>query len=299
VNVVASPLLRYSPHVLYTNIVEPILRWTFVKKGYALVHGATIAFGDEAFLITARTDTGKTTTLLKILSHQRRNSDRASFLSDDMTIITPDGTAMTYPKPLTISAHTLSAINVDTLNFKERLSLPFQSRIHSRSGRQVATIINKTILPAATINMFVQMVVPPPKYFVSKLLPKVKIATSAHFTGMFIIERSGEGSFSMGNEEAMKVLLSNCEDAYGFPPYNDLKEFLYNNNGVDLRKIEQSIIRQALGGLPATNVRSHKLDWWCLIPTFIDERVASDCMCDSNRSTRAPQLESVRTLSGD
>ena len=67
VNVVASPLLRYSPHVLYTNIVEPILRWTFVKKGYALVHGATIAFGDEAFLITARTDTGKTTTLLKIL----------------------------------------------------------------------------------------------------------------------------------------------------------------------------------------------------------------------------------------
>ena len=50
VNVVASPLLKYSPHVLYTNIVEPILRWTFVKKGYALVHGATIAFGDEAFL---------------------------------------------------------------------------------------------------------------------------------------------------------------------------------------------------------------------------------------------------------
>jgi glycosyltransferase involved in cell wall biosynthesis len=299
VNVVASPLLRYSPHVLYTNIVEPILRWTFVKKGYALVHGATIAFGDEAFLITARTDTGKTTTLLKILSHQRRDSDRAAFLSDDMTIITPDGTALTYPKPLTISAHTLSAVNVDTLNFKERLSLPFQSRIHSRSGRQVATLINKTILPAATINMFVQMLVPPPKYFVSKLLPKVKIASSARFTGMFIIERSGEGSISMENEEAMKVLLSNCEDAYGFPPYNDLKEFLYNNNGVDLRKIEQSIIRQALGGLPATNVRSHKLDWWCLIPTFIDERVASDCVCDSNRSTRAPQLESVRTLSGD
>lgn len=299
VNVVASPLLRYSPHVLYTNIVEPILRWTFVKKGYALVHGATIAFGDEAFLITARTDTGKTTTLLKILSHQRRDSDRAAFLSDDMTIIAPDGTALTYPKPLTISAHTLSAVNADTLNFTERLFLPFQSRIHSRSGRQVATFINKTILPAATINMFVQMIVPPPKYFVSKLLPKVKIASSARFTGMFIIERSGEGSITMDNEEAMKVLLSNCEDAYGFPPYNDLKEFLYINNGVDLRKIEQNIIRQALEGLPATNVRSHKLDWWCLIPTFIDERVASDCACDSNRSARAPQLEPVRTLSGD
>jgi len=32
-------MLRYSPHVLYTNVIEPLLRWTFVKRGYALVHG--------------------------------------------------------------------------------------------------------------------------------------------------------------------------------------------------------------------------------------------------------------------
>lgn len=83
VHVVASPLLRLSPHVLYTNLIEPILRWTFVQKGYALVHGATIAFGDKAYMITARTDTGKTTTLLKILDHQRRDTDKAAFISDD------------------------------------------------------------------------------------------------------------------------------------------------------------------------------------------------------------------------
>jgi dolichol-phosphate mannosyltransferase len=299
VNVVASPLLRFSPHVLYTNVVEPILRWTFVKKGYALVHGATIAFGQEAFIITARTDTGKTTTLLKILSHQRRNSDRAAFLSDDMTIVSPDGTALTYPKPLTISAHTLSAIDADTLNFREKLSLPLQSRIHSRTGRKVATFINKTLLPAATINMMMQMVVPPPKYFVKKLLPAVKLTQEAYFAGMFIIERSGEGTISISNQEALEILLSNCEDAYGFPPYNDLKEFLYHQNGVDLRAVEQRIIRQAFGELPATMVRSKKLDWWCLIPTFIDERIASDCVCDGNQSVKIPQIESMRTMSGD
>jgi dolichol-phosphate mannosyltransferase len=298
VDVVASPLLRFSPHVLYTNIVEPILRWTFVKKGYALVHGATIAFGSEAFIITARTDTGKTTTLLKILSHQRRNSDQAAFLSDDMTIVSPDGMAFTYPKPLTISAHTLSAINAKTLKFKEKLSLPLQSRIHSRTGRKVASFINDTILPAATINMFMQMVVPPPKYFVNKLLPSVKLRQNAYFTGMFIIERGGDGTTSISNEEALQILLSNCEDAYGFPPYNDLKEFLYHYNGVDLRSIEQRIIRQAFGGLPANVVRSKKLDWWCLIPTFIDERVASDCICEDERLI-SPKLETARSLTGD
>ncbi len=299
VNVVASPLLRLSPHVLYTNVVEPILRWTFVKKGYALVHGATLAFGSEAFIITARTDTGKTTTLLKILSHQRRNSDRAAFLSDDMTIVSPTGVAMTYPKPLTISAHTLSAINVDTLTFREKLYLPLQSRIHSRTGRQVATFINKTLLPAATINMMLQMVVPPPKYFVKKLLPEVKLSKTAGYTGMFIIERSGEGTVSIKNDDALEILLSNCEDAYGFPPYNDLKEFLYNYDGVDLRKREQSIIRQAFGGLPATMIRSKNLNWWCLIPTFIDEQVANDCACPTNQSVGSPQNASLRPLSGD
>ncbi len=293
VDVVASPSLKLSPHVLYTNVVEPILRWTFVKKGYSLVHGATIAFGQDAYMITARTDTGKTTTLLKILSHQRRNSDQAAFLSDDMTIVSANGVALSYPKPLTISYHTLRAINSDTLTFKERLILPLQSRVHSRSGRQIASFIGKTHLPSATINTVVQMLIPPPKYFVKKLVPKVKVTRAAKFAGMFIIERGEEGIRPIDNKEALEILLSNCEDAYGFPPYNDLKEFLYFNNGVDLRETEQAIIRQALGGLPSTLIRSSNLEWWCQIPIFVNERVANDCACEDNRSPLPIQANPV------
>lgn len=296
VEVVASPSLRLSPHVLYTNVVEPILRWTFVKKGYALVHGATIAFGQDAYMITARTDTGKTTTLLKILSHQRRNSDQAAFLSDDMTIVSPSGVAMTYPKPLTISYHTLRAIKSDTLSFKERLFLPLQSRIHSRTGRQVASFIGKTHMPSATINTIVQMLIPPPKYYVEKLVPKVKVTRKAYFAGMFIIERGEEGIRPIDNSEAMEILLSNCEDAYGFPPYNDLKEFLYFHNGADLREQEQAIIRQALGGLPSTLIRSSNLEWWCQIPTFVNERLASDCACEDNRPSIPIQATPVGSM---
>jgi dolichol-phosphate mannosyltransferase len=295
VDVVASPSLRLSPHVLYTNVVEPILRWTFVKKGYALVHGATIAFGQDAYMITARTDTGKTTTLLKILSHQRRDSDQAAFLSDDMTIVSPNGIAMTYPKPLTISAHTLRAINSRTLTFKERLFLPLQSRIHSRTGRQVASFIGKTHLPSATINTLVQMLIPPPKYFVEKLVPKVKLTRKAQFAGLFIIERGEQGIRPIENEEALQILLSNCEDAYGFPPYNDLKEFLYFNHGEDLRVKEQAIIRQALGGLPSHLIRSSTLEWWCQIPTFVNEQVANDCACGEPRA-RLPLQAPVRSM---
>jgi hypothetical protein len=118
---------------------------------------------------------------------------------------------------------------------------------------------------------------------VEKLVPKVKVTRKAHFVGMFIIERGEEGIRPIDSNEALEILLSNCEDAYGFPPYNDLKEFLYFNNGVDLREKEQAIICQALGGLPSTLIRSSNLEWWCQIPTFVNERVASDCACEDNR----------------
>ena len=302
VQVVVSPSLRLSPHVLYTNVVEPLLRWTFVEKGYALVHGATLAFGDEACMVTARTDTGKTTTLLKILAYQRRDTDPAAFLSDDMTIVSPDGMAMTYPKPLTISYHTLRAVDANTLDFKERMTLPIQSRIHSRTGRRFAFIISKTHLPAATINMILQMLVPPPKYFVNKLLPKVKVTRKARLGRMFIIERGEAGIVPIENREAMDVLLQNCEDAYGFPPYEALKEFLYLRGDVDLREKEHAIIRQALGELPATVIRSSTFDWWSRIPAFVEnEQVSRDItraleMENSarNRYSRRPEVVSIQ-----
>ncbi|MDR3575839.1 MAG: hypothetical protein P4L50_18410 [Anaerolineaceae bacterium] len=292
VNILASPLLRYSPHVLYTNLVEPVLRWTFVERGFALVHGATIAFGDQAYMITARTDTGKTTTLLKILDHQRRFTDNASFISDDMTLVSPDGVAMTYPKPMTISHHTVQAVNSAVLTRRERLVLLYQSRIHSRSGRKIAFFLGKTKLPMATINSIVQFLVPPPKYNVQRLVPRVKLARTARLAGLFIIERGKEEmDRPLDKEEAIQILLSNCEDAYGFPPYEDIKEFLYKPNNTDLRPIEQGIIRSALGDLPANLIRSSHLEWWRRIPAFVDEVIAGDFVDHSQRSLHAVEQD--------
>jgi hypothetical protein len=202
---------------------------------------------------------------------------------------------MTYPKPLTISYHTLRAVNADTLDFKDKMILPIQSRIHSRSGRKFAFFISKTHLPAATINMLAQMVVPPPKYFVDKLVPNAKFSHKADLTGMFIIERAESNqTVEMENSEAMEILLQNCEDAYGFPPYEDIKDFLFMDNGVDLRAKEHEIIRQALGQLPATVVRSNSMNWWSQIPAFLNnEKVSVDIARASLRES-APRGQSLQ-----
>ena len=98
IRITAGPLLEHSPHVLYTNIVEALLRFLAVTKGRVLLHSACVRLGDTGVMLSARTDTGKTGTILRMIREQG-----ATFLSDDMTIVEPSGRAHCFPKPLTIS----------------------------------------------------------------------------------------------------------------------------------------------------------------------------------------------------
>jgi dolichol-phosphate mannosyltransferase len=265
VEIIASPFLRHSPHVLYTNVVEPVLRWAFVERGYVLVHGACMATGDRAFLITARTDTGKTTTVLKALD---AHPDYA-FLSDDLTILREDGTVLPYPKPLTISRHTLHAVNTPLLTRKERFTLFFQSRLHSKSGRWFGLMLTRFHLPMATTNAIVQWAVPPPKYPIQRLVPHTTIASTAHLSAMVVIERGDSRHIDLTHGEAVDVLLENCEDAYGFPPYADIKETLYQTGSADLRDEERRIVGQAMERCPSIVMRSETRNWFQMLPEFI------------------------------
>jgi putative flippase GtrA len=264
VDIVATPMLRLSPHVLYTNVVEPTLRWCFVERGYALAHAACIASDGRATLITAKTDTGKTTTILKTL-----DGYEACFLSDDLTLVRSDGHVFTYPKPLTISKHTVAAVKAPLLTFKERLALVVQSRVHSRTGRLLGQMIARFGLPAATINAFVQWLVPPPKYGVERLVPGVSLAREAHAESFVVIERGGLGEQELDHDEAVSLLVANTDDAYNFPPYPSIEHFLHSGNGRDLRNREREILAAALDGVQALVLRSETMDWWQRIPDLI------------------------------
>ena len=263
--IVATPLLRGSPHVLYTNVVEPVLRWAFVERGYTLVHAACVSFGGNAVFVTARTDTGKTTTILKTLDNHP-----GAFVSDDLTVLTPEGRVLTYPKPLTVSAHTVGAVKTPRLNRKQRMGLPLQSRLHSRSGREFGFLLAKTGLPVATINALVQRIVPPPKYDIEVLIPGVDIVDEARLAGVVIIERGEDEEIELHSDEATSIVLSNCEDAYGFPPYDEIAPFLHGTGDADLHHREREIVQSALRNLPAKLVRSSTMDWWLRLPSVVE-----------------------------
>src|SRR3954453_21298599 len=130
--------------------------------------------------------------------------------------------------------------------------------------------IAKTHLPAATINAIVQLLVPPPKYQVDKLVPHVDVTPEAKVSGLMIIQRGGEGNEDLEPQEALDILLSNCEDAYGFPPYPVIEGWLHSGNGMDLRAGERGIIEQALRDVPAHLLRSEIRDWYRMFPAVVE-----------------------------
>ena len=252
-----SPGLAASPHVLYTNVIEALLRFVLVERGYMLLHSACLQMGDCGIMLSARTDTGKTGTILKLL----RNHG-GYFLSDDMTIIDSEGIAHSYPKPLTISHHTLRALEAGDLSRAEWRRLRVQSRIHSKEGRGFAMRLAEHNLPILTINGIMQRIVPPPKYSVQRLVPCV-ISTRTRVEELFIIERGPAATMRVDPVEALEELLENTEDAYGFPPYRYLAPAitLGGHTSADLRARERAILASALRNIRVHRHRSPNFGW--------------------------------------
>jgi len=204
-------------------------------------------------------------TILRILDRHP-----VAFLSDDMVILTRSGQVLCYPKPLTISRHTLEAVNGALLSTWERLALHLQSRLHSKSGRRTALMLTRMPLPMASVNTLVQMVIPPPKYTIDRLIPGVQIARQATASHLVVIERGPDLQASLDSVFATKTLLRNCEDAYGFPPYFALEAFLLGGNGADLRAMEREIIREGVSGCAGIFIRSETRNWWEQLPGLVN-----------------------------
>jgi hypothetical protein len=263
---VAKPLAR-SPHVVYTNILEALLRFVAVSRGAMLLHSACVELDGVGMLISAETDTGKTGTVLRMV-----REFGAKFLSDDMTVLHADGRVGCFPKPLTISAHTLRAISSDELSPAEWRRLQLQSRLHSKEGRQFAMLLSRLNIPIMGVNALTQRIVPPPKYTVDRLLP-CTILPETTVSELFVISRGEHGSGDLSRADAMRTLLANTEDAYQFPPFKQLAPAVVigGDDHDELRRKERAVLASALGALRCRWVSTPDFSWADEIPRALRE----------------------------
>jgi putative flippase GtrA len=266
-----APLLASSPHVLYTNVVEALLRFLLVSRGYVLLHSACVMADGKAAILSAQTDTGKTSTVIQLV-----RDHGFDFLSDDMTIISPDGRAICYPKPMTLSYHTMSSIKGGTLRRRERAALAVQSRLHSKSGRSVGHFLGSLNIPIVSINSVVQILVPPPKYRIDALMA-CRIAAEAPIGHVFLMERGESLHEQVTPEGAIRQLIENTDDAYGFPPFATFSPHI-TIGGEDynaLRRKEEELLLQALENASVHRVRVPGHGWAELLPDLMRAPVAS------------------------
>jgi dolichol-phosphate mannosyltransferase len=265
ISVEVGPLLARSSHVVYTNILEPLLRFAMVSRGYMLLHSACVELHGTGVMLSALTDTGKTGTVLRLLREHG-----ARFLSDDMTIVDAEGNACCFPKPLTISAHTLRAVRANDLTRSEWRRLQLQSRLHSRGGRSIGITLSRFNLPIMGINALTQMIVPPPKYTADRLV-RCEMARATRVRELFIIERGAPRLAGLDHQAALAQLIRNTDDAYGFPPFRYLAPAITigGRNYQELRQAERDILASFLSQLRIRLLSSDTFGWADEIPHLV------------------------------
>ncbi|MEV5822607.1 glycosyltransferase [Micromonospora haikouensis] len=265
IEIQVGPLLARSPHVVYTNIVEALLRFVMVARGHMLLHSACVTLDGVGVMLSALTDTGKTATVLRLL-----RDHGGLFLSDDMTIVRPDGTATCFPKPLTISAHTLRAVQAQDLTPREWRRLQWQSRLHSKGGRSLALTLARFNLPIMGINAITQLLVPPPKYSVDRLVP-CRIGTTTRVEELFVIERGRPAMSELDHDETVTRMIRNTDDAYGFPPFRYLAPSLAIDglHYPELRLREREILAGFLSHVRSRVLVSDRFGWADDIPRLL------------------------------
>jgi hypothetical protein len=243
-------------------------------------------------MMSALTDTGKTGTVLRLL---RENPSQ--FLSDDMTIFDSSGTAFCYPKPLTISQHTLRAVNAGDLTAKEWRRLRIQSRLHSKEGRGIGTRLGEMNLPIMTLNALTQYVVPPPKYDVERLVACER-STSVKVEQLFVIERNAYQLTEIDPAELLDELIANTDDAYGFPPFRYFAPALVVGGDAyeELRAKERAILADAMTGVRARRLATPDFTWADHIPHLVREGVAEVGVAEDAIRTEAMVIRAADDL---
>ncbi|MFI6360196.1 glycosyltransferase [Streptomyces sp. NPDC050743] len=267
IGVEIGPLLARSPHVVYTNVLEALLRFVLISRDRMLLHSACVELDGVGVMLSALTDTGKTATILRLL---REHGGR--FLSDDMTVVDAEGNAVCFPKPLTISSHTLRAVNANDLTRAEWRRLNLQSRLHSKGGRSLALALARFNVPIMGINAVTQLLVPPPKYSVDRLVP-CRMGSSTRVEELFVIERGTPGLRDLDQGEALERMLVNTEDAYGFPPYRYFAPAITIGGLTypQLKAREREILGGFLSGVRTRVLASDRFGWADEIPRLLAE----------------------------
>jgi dolichol-phosphate mannosyltransferase len=237
--IVISPLLGAAPFALYKSVVEPVLRWALVQRGYVLVYGASVAQKSGATLIVPEGDEGKTEAVLQATQH----ADYA-FMSDDFAILGENGRLYSFPKPITVTPSLLR--HASSGGSGKRGSLWLQNLLYWRVGRRIGLQLSQRGWPVATLNILWQRLWLPPKWPIQAVQPDVRLADEVDLKEVVLLVEGSGAMTAVPATRLIQFVIERQQAVAGFPPYKLLLEQLADANKIPLVQKEQALITQAL-----------------------------------------------------
>lgn len=170
--------------VIQASILEPIMYVKCLQQGILILHAATLAYGQKGMIFAAHGGTGKTSTVLRLMTQD----DAWSFLGDDLVFVTEDGTAYNYPRPLHLFRK-----HVDSLPFlKLTPAIRIQIILRDYLRRLLEIIYQHKFFLAVRAG-------------VRDVLPSAKMHTQAKLMALTLLKKEGETQPIETQEEMMKL----------------------------------------------------------------------------------------------
>jgi hypothetical protein len=167
--------------------------------------------------------------------------------------------------------------------------------LHSKEGRSLALLLSRYNVPIMAINSITQIVVPPPKYHVDRLVP-CRTGSSTTVEDLFLIERGADLLSDVSQEQAVQELMENTADAYGFPPFQYLAPACVLGDGdyADLLKREQAVLTGAVQRMRLRRIASNSFGWADTIPVLLDaQRTRGPQVADGVRRDVLPRTPAI------
>jgi hypothetical protein len=116
----------FAPYFLQHFLIEQIMRYKIVQKGFVLVHGGCIADRGNSVIFPGLGHAGKTALAVQQVQAGRK------FQADDYTLVSASGNTYSYPRRLHVSDHTKEAFPeaVNNLRMRHRFSIKVKSLIY-------------------------------------------------------------------------------------------------------------------------------------------------------------------------
>lgn len=86
----------WGEHILKDFIIEPLIGFKLASRGFSILHASAMAVSGAGFVFAGGPGAGKTAAILNLSLHNN------VFLSDEITLVSDEGTVYSFPSPIRI-----------------------------------------------------------------------------------------------------------------------------------------------------------------------------------------------------